>query len=790
MSQGKSVGKSVGKISKTSLHPFGQIGRIGWSGVLGLSLFGVPMLDLLISTPLVAIAQEIPTAIRQAYALLGQGLVDQAIASFRQAIQQYPQSAEARLGLGIAYRRAGRDADALRTYEQVLTIDPNNRLALLSIGVLGGYRAEWQSRGIEALNVLINLNANDTEARAQRALLYGYQGRFADAIADYTLVLQNNPTPATILGAAQIYAYSGNYPQSLSLFNRYQTTGGSITGGGAIAYALALRETGNPAQAVQILESQLRRSRSLDSTTIQTRAALAVAYAANQQFNQAASILTPLIGRQDSRLILARALNEVGRYSGDSTFIQQAADLYKQVLTSSPNLTVGTAREIADVLSSYPPEQTYALEVYRQLAQQNPGDRSLLVQQFVLERQLGVISNIELQQRLQATLQSLPSDPAQRQTIAQALARLDSPDPGLLPLYQTLLSAGVNQPFLNFRIAQIQIQLNDLAGARNSLAAYAATPAGTRDPFANLLLLAEIDRREGNLEASAQRYTSIITNNPSDSGVLSGALQGLAGIRQSQGRLPEAIALYDQIIARNPQDFAKQLGRASLAYQANLISQAQAEAVLNQWIATRPPTDTPPELVSLVAALPANPQREALYNALLAVDPANIQIQLRQVQAIATRSPDLAQAQIARLIARDPENLGAYFVQGQLAQEQGNLPLAGRAYETILSRNPNRPDALAALGGVRFQQRQYESAAQLYNQVLVMEPNNQGVQTALVGLTAAQGRRLDAIQQLEQMQLQQAATTGVMNEDLSRQTQQLQEGFLQQRGFQPSWERY
>lgn len=754
-----------------------------WSSLIGLVLLGTPTIALL---PLPAIAQTAPTAIRQAYTLLGQGLVNQAIGIFERAVRQYPQSTEARLGLAISYRRAGRDADAFTAYQQVLQVDPSNRLALLSIGVLGGFRSEWQNRGIEALNVLLRQNPNDPEALAQRALLFGYQGRFGESIADYTIVLRNNPTPEVILGAAQIYSYSGDFAQSIALFDRYRATGGQITGGAAIAYANALRETGNPTQAVQILEAQLRQSRELDSTAIQLRAALASAYGASGLFDQATRTLAPLVGRQDSRLTLARALNEIADASGSPVYAQQAIDLYKQVISQTPNLTVGIAREIADVLSGYPQEQAYALEIYRQLAQQNPGDRSLAIQQIVLSRQLGLVTDAQLQQQLQQQLQAPISDPSQLRSIAQAFTRLDSPTPALLPLYQNLLASGANEPFLNFRIAQILIEQNNFAGARNALAAYAATPQGTQDQFANMLLLAEIDRREGNLTASAQRYQMILSSNPTDSGVISAALQGLAGILQVQGRLPEAIALYDQIIARNPQDVAKQLGRTSLALQANLISPAQAEAVLNGWLSTRPLTETPPELLSLVAALPANPQLEGLYGALLAVDPNNLGLQLRQVQVLAARNPSQARAQLEQLIARDPSNLGTYFVQGQLAQQLGDLSQASEVYEAILQRSPNNTDALAALGGIQFQQRRYDAATNSYSQILALQPQNPTARSSLISLSAAQGRPIAALQQLEQLQLQQ----GTASPEIDRQRQQIEEGLLQQRGFQPPWERF
>jgi cellulose synthase operon protein C len=760
----------------------------GWSGVLAL---GIISSSLTLNLALPGLSQ-VPIDVREAYTLMDQGLVNQAIVVFENAVQRYPQSLEARLGLAIAYRRAGRDAAAFAAYERVLELDPDNQLALLSVGTLAEFQIEWQDRGIAALTRLLELDPNNGQARGQRALLYGFQGQFGRAIADYEIALQANPTPDIVLGAAQVYAYSGDYDLAIELFDRYQATGGEIRGSAVTAYGVALRETGKPDRAAQLLQSELQRyGDRLDGITIRMRAELANAYAAIDQVSQAETVLAPLQGRRDSRMILSRSNLTLARYTGNTAYINEAIALYEEVLTQEPvYLTVGIGREIADVLTGFPQYRPYALEVYRQLAEQQPNDRSLQIQQASLERELGLISSAELGRRVAAALQPLPSDPYQQKIIAQSLTRLDSPDPILLPYYQTLLDAGINEPLLSYRIAQIYVQQNEFAAARAALSAYSNTAMGQREGYAAELLLAEIDRREGNLELAAQRYEQVIASNPPDSGILSGALQGLAGVRQIQGRLPEAIALYDQIIQLNPQDPTKPLGRASLAYQAGLISEAEAETVLNSWLSTQPLTYNPPELYSLVSTLPASPQREPLYTALLQTDPNNIGIQLRQVEVIAARDPDAAEAYINELIARDPDNLGAYFVQGQLAQSSGNLRRADRAYTTILSQDPANVDALAALGGVRFQQRRFTSASRLYNDVLDLEPNNRVAQRALIDLTAVQGNRLAALRQLEQLQLQQASTTGVADVELLQQQQRIEEGFLQQRGFQPPWERY
>lgn len=761
--------------------------------VLILGLLCTP-LSIPIETGMIApvYAQTVPKEVATGYSLLGKGWMKEAIAAFEKAVQRYPQSLEAKIGLAIAYRRQGDIDKAWGAYQQALNMDGNNQLVLKTIGLIAGYRPQWQIKGIEALTTLLNISPNDTEARAQRALLYGYQGRFPESLSDYKIVLQTSNVPDVLLGAAQVYTYSGNYQQGIELFNRYRATGRAINEYAAIAYGRALRETGNPRAAVDILETELRRSNVLDNKAIQARAELAQAYIANQQSTQALAILDPLRGRPDAILPLARSLNEIGRRANQPSLSAEAATLYRQALAQTPNPSPILLREVADVLSGVPSQKTFAVQLYRQLTAQTPDDKGLLVQASALESQLGLISQTELKQRLRTALQPLPSSAVQQQLLAQALVRIDTPEPEFLSAYQTLAS-NVNQPFLNFRIAQILIQRNDLIAARRSLETYTNTQAGSNDQ-APELIFAEIERREGNLAASAKRYQTLIASNQSsgngtDKDILNAALRGLAGIRLSQSRPQDALTLYDKLIALNPQDLTLQLGRTSIAYQTKSISQAQAEAMLNNWLVTNSANDAPPELFSLVGALPPNPQRESLYNNLLEVDPNNIPIQLRLVQIIASRNPAQARARVNRIIARDPNNVGAYFLQAQLAQAIGDLELASRAYNKVLVDQPENTDALSALGGIRFQQRQFDSAQEFYNQVLAIKPEDRVVRRSLADLSVAQDRPLAALQQIEQLQVEQF-NDGGSNVDLVQQRQKIQEDFLRRRGFQPPWERY
>ncbi|MEL6131570.1 MAG: tetratricopeptide repeat protein, partial [Cyanobacteria bacterium J06628_4] len=158
-----------------------------------------------------------PTVVREGYALFEKGWIDPALEKFLQAVQQYPDSVPAQLGLARSYFKLGQDANAFAAFRQLTVLEPTNVEALETLGLLGSYRPEWRSVGIDALTTLLEQPGygQNGEVRSQRALLLFYEGRLGEAIADYDIALEQTPTLATQVGAAQVFAYGGRSAQSV-----------------------------------------------------------------------------------------------------------------------------------------------------------------------------------------------------------------------------------------------------------------------------------------------------------------------------------------------------------------------------------------------------------------------------------------------------------------------------------------------------------------------------------------------------------------------------------------------
>lgn len=104
-------------------------------------------------------------------------------------------SAEVASGLesALSAQNAGDVSSAMGDYDEVIEIDPDNRVALFNLGLLR--RAEGDFTGsIEAWTTLLAANPDLSLARYQRALTFRAAGDFEAAVADLRIVLDDEPS--------------------------------------------------------------------------------------------------------------------------------------------------------------------------------------------------------------------------------------------------------------------------------------------------------------------------------------------------------------------------------------------------------------------------------------------------------------------------------------------------------------------------------------------------------------------------------------------------------------------
>ncbi len=744
--------------------------------------------SLFLMAPVISLPAQAQTA--QGYDLLNKGWVNDAIAAFQTTLKNNPQDLSATLGLARSFQKAGRLDEAWSTYQKALVQDKSNKEALLAVGMLGEYKGIWQSAGIDALTQLLKLDSSNRAALAQRALLLGYQGEFDRSLSDYSLLLTDKPSLAILIGAAKINTYAGNSSAAIDFFDRAKAGGAKFDDYTLAAYATALTKTGRAVEADRLLGDRLSANRinstSLDpAAELELRKSSAIALGTLGKMDEALSVLAQTTQSFNQSMFsqpTAQALSELARLSGRSDLYDQAIAQYRALLQTNPSLALQI--EAADVMSEQSSTRSSALDLYREIAPSLPPDHPVLVKLEILAYRLGQRTAPELTQFLTEKITPTPDSKTNR-SIAQALIPIDPPDAALMPIYQSV--ARPTQAFLYYRIAQLHLQSNKFDAARSALAQYQSTPQGSKDS-SPALLLASIEQRSGNLDASAKAFEAIALASDRPT-IQKSALRGLAGVRVQQAQLTEALTVYDRLLVLDPTDSSAKLGRARFAMLTRQIKVVDAEKALNDWLEINPKSTPPSEFFDLLGDLPLDPSRAALYSQLLKLNPSDLKLQRRSLELLAKSDPVAARSQLAEFMTRSNGDINAYYLQGEVARSLLDLDLAATAYTAILAQQPDNVDALTALGGVRFEQERYAEAGTIYARAIALRPNDWNLRRTIADLSLAQDEPFKALEQLKlvrSLQRQQGITDEVTDYRIA----QIEIDRLKRRSFQPNWEGY
>ncbi len=436
---------------------------------------------------------------------------------------------------------------------------------------------------------------------------------------------------------------------------------------------------------------------------------------------------------------------------------EKALTTYEQVIQLDP--TNDPALRAVGLLGSYRPEWwARGIRALTSLLQLKPDDLEVRLQRATLSRYA----------------QNWPQAIADYEILLRS-----NPSPSLLLAAAQAYNWGSRYPQALNLFNQVQQQGQAITGDAALAYGNALGQTGRLREAASVLIPLIQQRRGSQLADNAIGIlTSLYTDNGDDEGLL---------------------ALYDQLLRQDPDNPSLNLAYGATAYQLNRISMRQAQTVLDTWLARTPDlTNPPPALYGLVAKLPPDLAREALYLQLINQNPNpdDTRIAERYAQALVRQAPQLARSRAEQGVASNP-SLSNYILLGRVYQALGDYDRAAAAYDSILVQQPRNLTALLAWAESEAARKNYEFSRQLYNEaraVQAQSPRQEPGRRIQIGRGLSEafrgdGRPQAAIRQLEQLQSE-VPLSPAQQADLLREIGDIEQGFLLQRGFQPPWERF
>ncbi len=122
---------------------------------------------------------------------------------------------------GIQYGQSGQMENAIKEFEKILLIDPNNVDALNNLGV-AYFRLNDLEKSLFYHTKAVEVQSSNPRIYSNRALLLGkYMYRDKEAIADYTKAINlDRNFQRAYLNRGLAYYFSEQYPQAISDFNK------------------------------------------------------------------------------------------------------------------------------------------------------------------------------------------------------------------------------------------------------------------------------------------------------------------------------------------------------------------------------------------------------------------------------------------------------------------------------------------------------------------------------------------------------------------------------------------
>jgi tetratricopeptide (TPR) repeat protein len=116
-----------------------------------------------------------------------------AIREYQQYVVDHQQDSDALMGLGVAFQKAGRSAEALAALRQALAADPANAVAARNAAAVELARQNYPG-SVAFARQAVQANPNDAGAHDLLGLGLAFQGQLDEAIRQFQRAIQLSPT--------------------------------------------------------------------------------------------------------------------------------------------------------------------------------------------------------------------------------------------------------------------------------------------------------------------------------------------------------------------------------------------------------------------------------------------------------------------------------------------------------------------------------------------------------------------------------------------------------------------
>ena len=119
--------------------------------------------------------------------------------------------------LGVYYQKMGNIANAIKEYEAVLMLDPNNAEAHNNLGVI--YREKNElDKAAEHYQFVVSLNPGMEEAHNNLGVIYYLKGNYREAGAEYRKALELNPgNLKSLINIGLVYKSQGQTKKAIEI---------------------------------------------------------------------------------------------------------------------------------------------------------------------------------------------------------------------------------------------------------------------------------------------------------------------------------------------------------------------------------------------------------------------------------------------------------------------------------------------------------------------------------------------------------------------------------------------